>query len=263
MRRPCGASLLVVCAAILAIGHGSTPSVFAQEAEEVNLAVRRDFGFGNGSQIQGLFTLEASGPADLASVAFKIDDRVIGEVASAPFKLQFDTDDYPAGWHDLTAVGTTRDGRALSSNARRFEFVSADYGWAVVQQMLLGFGGFLAVLIVLMIALPYLPALLGKKKPVPSGAPRHYGLLGGAICPKCHRPFAIHWWGPNAGILQKYDRCDHCGRWSLVRRANPEQLAAAEAAELAAAQPQTPAGDPTPEETLKRQLDESRYVDKV
>jgi D-arabinose 1-dehydrogenase-like Zn-dependent alcohol dehydrogenase len=27
------------------------------------------------------------------------------------------------------------------------------------------------------------------------GAERDYGFRGGAICPKCHRPFAMHLWG--------------------------------------------------------------------
>ncbi|MEK7312663.1 MAG: Ig-like domain-containing protein, partial [Chloroflexota bacterium] len=74
------------------------------------LSVRRDWGFGGGSQIQGLFTMEATGPGNLVSVTFKIDSTVVGEVTSSPFKIRFDTDDYLTGWHTLTAVGKTIDG---------------------------------------------------------------------------------------------------------------------------------------------------------
>lgn len=249
--------------AVLAVLLRGPSIVLAQDSDKLTLAIHRDWGFGGGSQIQGLFTLEATGPADLVSVTFKVDDAIIGEVTSPPFKIQFDTDDYPTGWHDLTAIGKTSDNRTFISNARRFEFVAADYAWAFVQRIMLGLGGFLGALMVIMFVVQYLPGLLGKRQPMPLGAPRRYGLNGGAICPKCNRPFAIHWWSFNAGFNQKYDRCDHCGKWSLVKRASHEQLAVAEVAERAMAQPEIPAAVLTPEEALKRQLDESRYVDRV
>jgi len=97
---------------------------------------------------------------------------------------------------------------------------------------------------------------LGGRPRRPAGARRDYGLLGGAICPKCGRPFGLHWWAPNL-IGSKFDRCSHCGRWSVVGRASHEALAAAEAAEEAAA-PEAP--ELNPEEKLRRQIEESRYV---
>ena len=95
-------------------------------------------------------------------------------------------------------------------------------------------------------------ALRGKPAPIPPGQPRRYGLMGGAICPKCGRPFPRHWWGLNAG-LGKFDRCDNCGRWSIVRAEPFDKLRAAEAAEIehAAVAPEL-----SPEEKLRRQLEE-------
>jgi DNA-directed RNA polymerase subunit RPC12/RpoP len=100
----------------------------------------------------------------------------------------------------------------------------------------------------------------GKKGSLPLGAPRSYGIHGGAICPKCSRPFSRHIYGLNLGT-HKYDRCPYCGKWSLGRRASKAELEAAEAAELAAGQegvfqPQTSA-----EESLRRDLEESRFED--
>ena len=242
---------------------GLTLPVFAQDSDELTLSVRRDWGFGGGSQIQGLFTMEATGPSNLVSVTFKIDSTVVGEVTSSPFKIRFDTDDYLTGWHNLTAVGKTIDGHALTASARRFEFVSADYAWSVARRIMLNLGGLVAVLVVSGVAVQFLPSLLGKKKSsLPLGAPRKYGLKGGAICPKCHRPYPIHLWSFNFGA-RVLDYCSHCGKWSLMRRAAPEGLTAAVADELAMAQPEMPAAEATPEEKLKRQLDESRYVDRT
>ncbi len=114
-----------------------------------------------------------------------------------------------------------------------------------------------------MFALGILSSVLAgrRRTSLPLGVPRQYSWLGGAICPKCGRPFSLHWWALNASLAGKLDRCEYCGKWSLVRRASREQLAAAEAAELAQAQPETPVAEPNAKEKLKRQLDESRYVD--
>ncbi|MBM4423025.1 MAG: hypothetical protein FJ030_06480 [Chloroflexi bacterium] len=246
---------------LIALLCGSTFPALAQESDELTLAIHRDFGYGGGSQIQGLFTLEATGPSDLASVTFMIDDIVIGEATSPPFKLQFDTDKYPAGWHDLIAVGATAEGRRLTSQTRRFEFVSPDFVWKQMSSIFATVGGFVLALMLIGMAIQFAPSLLGKKRGAPFGAARNYGWLGGAICPKCKRPFAIHWWSFNAGFFRKFDRCDHCGKWSIVSRASREQLAAAEAAELAASQPEPPISELSLEEKLKRQLDDSRYID--
>jgi len=251
---------LLVVALVPGLLFSAAAAATAQDSDELSLAVHRDWGFGGGDQIQGLFTLEASGPRDLVSVTFKIDGAALGEITSPPFKIQFDTDDYPPGWHDLTAVGQASDGRALTSTARRFEFVTADVAWAYVQRLLLGLGGLAGAIMAIVLVAQYAPALLGKKKGTSPGAHSSYGLLGAAICPKCHRPFPIHWWGLNAGFTHKYDRCEHCGKWSRVRRATPDQLATAESA---LAQPGRSSAEPTPDEILKRQLDDSRYRDEV
>jgi hypothetical protein len=68
-------------------------------------------------------------------------------------------------------------------------------------------------------------------------------------------------WGLNAPPGQKFDRCDHCGKWSLVRAASPGQLADAQAVELKYAQPAAPQHELSPEEKLKRDLDASRFDD--
>ncbi len=252
--------IIVFLCALSALCSLISPA-FAQESEELQLAIRRDWGYGGGAQIQGLFTLEALGPDNLATATFKIDDQVIGEIKTPPFKLQIDTDTYPPGWHDLTAAGTTSDGRSLVSASRRFEFIPAEEVWSRVQNIFLVIGGVVGILVLVMLAVTFLPGLKGKKQPTPLGAPRNYGLLGGAICPKCNRPFAISLWALNAGLRAKFTRCPYCGKWSLVSRAAPEQLRAAEMAELQSGQPETPIATPSPEEQLKRQLDESRYVD--
>jgi len=244
-------TLSILCSSIRA---------YAQESE-LTIFVRKNMGYNNGSQIQGSFRIEAAGPDELTSVTFKIDDAVVGAATEPPFVINFDTGDYPLGWHALTAEGTTADGRRLVAAPRRFEFVSAQQGFETVGKIVAPLFAVIALGMFLSLAvIPFLQSFFGRKTTLPLGAPRHYGWLGGAVCPKCGRPFPLHWWGFKLGFA-RYDHCDHCGRWSLVRRASREALAEAEAAE-GRGQPPPPTAGLSAEEKLKRQLDESRFLEK-
>ena len=254
-------SLPLLCA--LCVLCGSIIPVFAQDINELKLSVRRDWGYGGGEQIQGLFTLEALGPEDLVNATFRIDDTVIATTSIAPFKVQIDTDQFPVGWHDLSVSGQTADGRTLQSPARRFEFVSASVSFEAAGSILWRVGLGVGALIVIIFAAQFAPLMFGRRKAnLPLGATRKYGLKGGAICPKCQRPFGIHFFSFNAG-LSVCDYCDHCGKWSWLRPAQKEDLIAAERAERQMAQPAAPVTHESAEEKLRRQVEESRYVDKV
>ncbi len=235
--------LLLPC---LAFSHPQTESAPALE-----LSLRRDWGYGGlQGQIQGHFTLRAQAPEDVQRVVFYLDEDVLGEVNAPPFELRFVTDAYPLGMHTFWAEGYTADGRLLRSNRLRREFVAPSQGWEFAGRIVLPVLGvtFLALL------LSALATLRGGKQAVAG----NYGIAGGAVCPKCGRPFGRHWWAPNL-VTGKLERCPHCGRWSIVRAASPEALCAAEqAAERPAA---SPAAIFDATEQLKKDLDESRYLD--
>ena len=93
---------------------------------------------------------------------------------------------------------------------------------------------------------------------VTPGTARNYGIKGGTICKRCGRPYSIHFWSINLAV-GALDRCEHCGHWAVVRSRPQAELRAAEQAEL---QDQSiPVAQPlSPEEELRRQLDESRYI---
>jgi DNA-directed RNA polymerase subunit RPC12/RpoP len=197
--------------------------------------------------------MKAGGPANLERVEFYIDETKIGEVARAPFNLQFVTDNYPLGVHSLSAVGFTSDGQRLESKKISATFVSPSEGTSaalgiIIPILVLVFGAMLLAAIV--------PILTGRRaKNLPPGAARQY-TLGGAICPKCSRPFGMHIYGINL-LTRKLDRCPYCGHWGLVGRASPDQLRAAEQAELANAAGQVQAT--SEEEKLRKELDDSKF----
>ena len=233
--------------------------VVAQSEDELVLKLSRDWGYGGFSNdIQGLFSMHADGPEDITRVAFFIDDQQIGEDSEPPYKIQFNTDNYTLGLHELSAIGYKDSGESLPSNTIRVEFVSAS---ASGETMLRIVGPILAILVIVLGLSVAIPLIFDRgKKSLPLGAPRKYGLAGGAICNRCHRPFSMHLVSMNL-IVGKLDRCPYCGKWGLVRSVSMSELKAAEANELLQSQPSSSDSGISDEEKLRKDLKDSRYQD--
>ncbi len=227
---------------------------------ELTLTVGRDFGYGGfGGDIRGTFTLSVSGPENIQSVTYTIDGQPMQELTTAPFKLQFSTNSYPVGVHELGAVAVTADGRTLTSNTAKYTFLSAEQESSSLAKILVPLGIVVGGIMLVMVLTTFLNIRAGKRQDLPLGAPRTYGAFGGAICPKCHRPFSMHWWAFNAGILSKFDRCPYCARFSVVKRASMDALRRAEQAELALARAEAPIHELTEEEKLRQQIESSKF----
>jgi hypothetical protein len=246
--------ILVLIAFILPLAHRS----FAQD-ETIELRMSRTWGYGGIGEIQGLFTLKASGADGLSSVTFLIDDEVMEKVTEPPFEHRFNTDDYPLGEHTLSARGETMDGRELGSNTITTRFVSAEAGWQSVLRLLIP----MFVIIAGAFLISFLVTFYAGRSRInpPAGAQRQYGVTGGAICPKCSRPTPLHWFGLNL-LMWKYDRCENCLKWSAMKHLPVQVLRQAEADELAQARQAEGASlEPflTEEERLKKEIEDSRF----
>jgi len=244
-------ALVVLIAAGFVLGP---PRPARAQDGELRLSFSKVWGFSGGGRVQGLFNLSGRGPQDIASVRFELDGKEIATLTQPPFNLQLNTDKYPNGRHTLSATGRTSDGRTLRSNTITAEFVSAEAGWQVAQRIMIPLLAVLGLIVVLSIV-GQLALGQGRRRLEP-GAPRNYGLAGGAICPKCRRPFALSFFSPHL-VTRRLGRCPYCGKWSLVPQASREALAAAEAAEVKASEPTVP--EASPEERLRQQIEESRY----
>ncbi len=121
---------------------------------------------------------------------------------------------------------------------------------------------FLAVIVLIVLIFRVGPVFLSgtrrKMNRVP-GAPRDYGIIGGAVCPKCGHPFSLALFSLKLGLDARLARCESCGKWSVVRRSSPDEL---RAAELAEAQPSQPIREKSEEEKLKDLVDQSRFTDR-
>ena len=243
---------LCVTAWVLAGVHTAA----AQQEEGLKLRLSRDFGYGGfNGEIEGTFSYRVTGPDNLARVEFLLDGEVIGEAGESPFRFQFRTGTYTLGQHTLSAVGYTNDGQTLQSESITRTFVEPGAAGDFLAKFLTP----LVIIVVLAVVIPVVVSIVSERRhPTPLGAPRKYGLAGGTICPDCGRPYSRHIWGLNVGA-GKYDRCPHCGKWRLVRRRGLEELRAAEKAELA--QEEATIAPLSPEEKLRRELEDSRIDD--
>ena len=124
--------------------------------------------------------------------------------------------------------------------------------------MILPIFGLIIVVLVVVGLLQF--ALMRKRNPagVEPGTQRNYGFAGGSICRKCGRPTPRHMWGFNIGI-GKFDRCENCGRWSVMQAAPMEVLRAAEIAEKASENSKPTIAEKTEEEKLRDLINKSKY----
>jgi hypothetical protein len=244
----------VVTFLFLAIGSLLVTTLVLAQTAELTLRLSRDFGYGGfNNDIQGLFSMKISGPADLSRVVFYVDNMVIGEVTQAPFILQFNTDNYPLGVHRLYAIGYSTIGQQYKSNILTNNFVPTSEGTKIIIPILvIVLGAILLSLVVTMLL------GRGRVKFLTLGEERKYN-FGGGICPKCNRPFALPLYSMNLGF-SKFTRCPYCGKWSVVRRESLAKLREAEKAELGWGKADFK--EETEEEKLRRNLEESKYLGK-
>jgi hypothetical protein len=240
---------------LLLAGLFLTASVLPQATPEPGLRLQlgRDFGYYASGEMQGAFTLSVAGVDDPVSVEYLIDGGRMALVAQAPFRHSFSTSAYAPGTHTLQAVAVTAAGAALRSPLLTFTFLTAEEAQRAAMRLIVPLGG----VILGLAALGILGTVLLTARPG-TARPGQYGLAGGAICPRCGRPFARHVLSLNL-VTGKLERCPSCRAWSVVPAAGREALRAAEA-RAASGESAAPSA-PADAESLQRQLEDSRFTD--
>jgi hypothetical protein len=225
----------------------------AAQGEDLRLTGHKDWGYSLGNQIQGRFTFSVQGPANMISAALLIDEREVATTDQPPFQFSIDTGNYPVGPHVLSATARTTDGSTLRSNEQPAEFVGTAQAWESTQRIIIP----LVLGVLLLVGLGAGGQVWLASRAQRQGRALTYGAAGGAICPKCGRPFPLTMFGINL-LTGKLARCPHCGKWSVVRRATPAALAAARAAEAEGSRPTVP--ELSAEERLRQRIEESKYI---
>ena len=223
-----------------------------QDGQILSLGLTRNFGYGGLGKIQGNFTLKiVEPPVGLAEVSFYIDGELMEAVSGAPYQTKFHTSDFEDGERQMSAVGILDDGTSLGSNTVTKSFLSSDQAWSetqgIIVPLLVGVG-------VLTLIGMGAPALLGRKK---EHIPGSYGSAGGAVCPRCALPFSRSFLAPNL-MVGKLVRCPHCGKTSILPRANSTHLQEAEKRFEGEGSSQVISEG---KDDIKKMIDESRFED--
>lgn len=239
-----------------------TRPVLAQETE-YKLDFNRNFGYGSGINVRGSMSLAIVGNLEaVRKVTYSMDGKTIAEVSAAPFKFNFSTADYPVGLHKFSAVVETQDGQQVNTNAIQRNFLSKDEESQSMQKIFIPI--LAGVLLFTLIGVGSQVWAARKGRVQAPGTPRSYGMMGGTICPRCGRAYAVHVWSLSL-VAGRLDRCDFCGKWAFITRRSPADLAAAERAERAALRdsesslPGAQENGETEEERLRKMLDESKF----
>jgi hypothetical protein len=241
---------------IIVVGSFMAGIVHAQ-TEEISFSMSRDFGYSSGSgKIQGLFSMKASSSVPLAEVDFHIDSTIILADKEEPYKVQFNTDDYPIGAHSLYVVGFTPTGKQIVSKEVKVYFVSAEESRKAALGIIVPVLGLVLVITIIAVLVPVISSR--KKGKLPPGETRKYGLAGGTICSRCNRPFALHLLAPNM-LMGKLERCPHCGKWGISRSFSMDKLREAEKAELESSGTHNGNKGVSDEEQLRKEIDDSKF----
>lgn len=244
--------LILISAILLIFGVGS---VSAQSASPYSVGLRRDFGYGNGGNIQGNMTLTLSGDeTQVSQVTYLMDDTILVSLNTPPFSFSFNTDKYPQGMHILSAKVKNQDGQIFQTEGLNRNFLTSEQAGQGTRDLLIP----ILAIVVISLLISTLGQSLFNRKPG-EHKPGDYGAFGGTVCPKCGNPFSRSFFGVNL-VAGRLERCPYCGKWSFTHRADLSELAAAEARmteEYKAAEPVKSEAEKT-----KDLLDETRYTDK-
>lgn len=224
----------------------STSLVNAQGESSWTINLRRNWGYGAGSNIQGSMTLSLSG--DLVSVTrveYFIDDQVLSDQNEAPFSFSFNTDNYEEGVHELHARVYTKNGEVISVGPSIYNFLSSADAMNTTFQLI----GVILGITLLGMAITYFASSRNR-----SSGEKSVGPLGLAVCKRCGLAFPRSIFGFNL-VAGKFERCPHCGKWQLTRRASAAEIEQAERK----LRPEEPPAVEKPSE--KNALDESRFID--
>ena len=212
---------------ILVLAIVFSMSAFARQ-QTLTLTLISDSGTADvASNIQGDFILQATGPSDLVTVKFYMDENIMRIDEQAPFSIEFNTDNYPPTLYVISALGILANGDQLASNEIAVRFITDAGADGYSPQFFVSLIVIVGIVVLLgSVGLFVLRDVLGQQRERPRRI-GEYGKDGGAVCRHCALPFSRPALSPTL-LVAKLSRCPHCDRWSLARRAAKADLLVAE-----------------------------------
>jgi Zn ribbon nucleic-acid-binding protein len=215
-------TLITILAVFFVLALTLRPA-FAQ-IEAYELVFRREWGVGLPGQVQGRMSLTLKGDLDaVAHVQYIMDEQEMASVTAPTLKFEFNTDDFEPGTHTFYANVSTKDGKNHQTPTFSVNFMAAGEAGKFTRNLFIGIGALMLLVALLSFFLAKRQRDAMKAKGVSTN-----GLRGAAVCPKCSQAFTRSIWGINL-VAKRYERCPHCGNWSITQRATQAEIDVAEA----------------------------------
>lgn len=80
------------------------PCVTVEAKPAINLSLYKNYGYGLGDDMSGVWTINTETSDDVTYVEFYIDDTLQHVDSSVPYSWQFNTSNYTIGKHTITAI---------------------------------------------------------------------------------------------------------------------------------------------------------------
>jgi uncharacterized C2H2 Zn-finger protein len=175
---------LALCASFFAATEVSaTPTI--------SLSLTRTNGYSWGNDINGHFSLSAHVSSDVVRVEFYLDDALQFTATGSSFSWAFDTNDYPLGQHNITAVAYDSAGQQASSSVLSKNFVEMPVSFYFILILVVG-----VAVVISVVAVFYARKKSGFTKCPNCGYVFrrqygwiHLGTVYRNICPKCGKGF--------------------------------------------------------------------------
>ena len=106
-------SLLIIAS------FAAMPILIADAKPALSIDLNRDWGFGMGNDIAGLFSLKADVSGNVSYVEFYVDNQLQLNDTASPYSWQFNTSNYTLGEHTLTAVAYDNAGESQTQDITR------------------------------------------------------------------------------------------------------------------------------------------------
>ncbi len=247
-----GCKLLMLSILLVSVLVVALPAQAQDGEPSLTFGLIKIFGYAWGSEIQGTFSLNVHNDEDFTQIVLLIDGQRVLVDDESPFHIRFSTSDFSSDTHTVQLRGITTDGDEVLSRELVLDFLSSEEARTQTVDFVVPI---LVIVLVVMVLSSLVPALLGRGRR--AFRPGNYGPAGGAVCSRCELPFGRSLFSVNL-LVGKLERCPHCGKWGLVRRASGIELDAAEA-RFAATHSEGAGQLEDEQEHLRRMVDESRY----
>ncbi|MDR2707312.1 MAG: hypothetical protein LBB87_00990 [Nitrososphaerota archaeon] len=114
---------VIISSILLLVVFANFSVAQSDEKSSLHLSSFKNNGYAAFNEINGQFTISAEASSNIVRVEFYLDDNLMLNATSTPYRWSFNTNDYDIGEHTLNVVGVTSSGETVTET-RQYNFIS-------------------------------------------------------------------------------------------------------------------------------------------